>query len=276
MLLLGSLILLNAAIPHPAASPAPAKVETVTFFVASDSHFGYRNMDEVNRGLVEQMNGLPGTPYPPSMGGVVETPRGVLFLGDMTDNGHLDEFAQFEAVFGLTGRDGLLRFPLFEAIGNHDVNQTSPIKPKVVARHGAINYSFDWDGLHFACLDMFPDDKTLAWLDADLAKVKKETPVLLFFHYSLAGPYSDFWEDAEKAAFAKAIARRNVAAIFHGHEHRVGHYLWEGHPVFRPGAAKHSSHFFLAVRVGAKTLDVASWDYDKRAWGEAWSVPVRR
>ena len=38
---------------------------TVTFFVASDSHFGARRMSELNRAIVEQMNALPGTEYPP-------------------------------------------------------------------------------------------------------------------------------------------------------------------------------------------------------------------
>ena len=97
-----------------------------------------------------------------------------------------------------------------------------------------------------------------------------------FFHYSLDGPYSDFWEDADKHAFAEALAGRNVPAIFHGHEHRVGHYVWRGYPVFRPGAPRHSSHAFLAVRVGARDLSVAAWDFDRRAWLASWQVPVRR
>ncbi len=271
MLLVPALILLNAALPATPAAPPE-----VTFFVASDSHFGARRMSELNRELVAQMNALPGTDYPPEIGGQVDTPRGVLFTGDTTDNGHLEEFAEFEAVYGRTGGDGLLRFPVFEAIGNHDVNQTSPIKERVVARHGGINYSWDWDGLHLACLDMYPDARTLEWLRRDLQRLKPESPVILFFHYSLDGPYSDFWEEEEKDAFERAIAGRNIVALFHGHEHRVGNYLWRGHNVFRPGAPRHSSHFFLVVRVGARQMDVAAWDFDRRAWGHAWSVPVRR
>src|SRR5262245_18624412 len=83
----------------PSARPA-ADPRTVTFIVASDSHFGARGMDEVNREVVRQMNALPGTPYPPEVCGIVDRPRGVLFTGDMTDNGHLDEFALFEEVYG--------------------------------------------------------------------------------------------------------------------------------------------------------------------------------
>jgi hypothetical protein len=100
--------------------------------------------------------------------------------------------------------------------------------------------------------------------------------VILYFHYSLEGPYSDFWEQEDKDAFARTIEGYNVLAIFHGHEHRVGHYIWRGHPVFRPGAPRHSSHRFLAVRLGPRDLAVAAWDFDNRKWVESWVVPVRR
>jgi cytolysin (calcineurin-like family phosphatase) len=255
---------------------APGYPPTLTFFVASDSHFGAAGMNETNRSLVQQMNALPGTEYPPELGGRVERPRGVLFTGDATDNGLLEEFAEFEKVYGLTGKDGLLAYPVFESIGNHDLNAESPIKERAKARHGGINYSWDWDGIHFACLDMCPDARTREWLANDLHRLRPGRPLILFFHYSLEGPYSDFWEQADKEAFAKTIASRNVLAIFHGHEHRVGHYIWKGHPVFRPGAPRHSSHAFLAVRVRAREMSVAAWDFDNGRWLASWSVPVRR
>jgi hypothetical protein len=258
-----------------AATPSGAP-PTVTFFVASDSHFGAAGMDEMNRTLVEQMNAMPGTEYPPAIGGRVAAPRGVLFLGDTTDNGTLEEFARFEKTYGLTGKDGLLAFPVFEAIGNHDVNGTSPIKERARQRHGGINYTWSWDDIQFLCLDMYPDASTRAWLTRELTRLGSRRPVILYFHYSLSGPYSDFWEQADKDAFAKTIEGRNVLAIFHGHEHRVGHYEWQGRPVFRPGAPRHSSHFFLAVRVDAREMSVAAWDFDSKRWAYAWSVPVRR
>lgn len=258
------------------ARPRQAQPRTLTFFVASDSHFGAPGMEASNRSLVEQMNALPGTAYPPQIGGHVEEPRGVLFTGDTTDNGTLSEFAQFERVYGLDGSDGLLRYPVFEAIGNHDVNSESPIKERLKRRHGGVNYSWDWDDLRVVCLDMYPDAATLRWLASELARLDGRRPLLLFFHYSLEGPYSDFWEDHEKEALARALEGRNVLAIFHGHEHRFGHYVWRGQRVFRPGSPRHSSHVFLVVRVGARAMDVAAWDFDSRRWRDSWTVPVRR
>jgi hypothetical protein len=268
--------LLLASLQPSVGHGRAADVPTVTFFVASDSHFGARGMGELNRVVVEQMNALPGTPYPPEIGGRVDTPRGVLFTGDTTDNGHLEEFAEFEEVYGLTGRDGLLRFPVFEAIGNHDLNRESPIRERVAQRHGGIDYAWDWADLRLVCLDMYPDARTIHWLARELRALGPGRPVIPFFHYSLAGPYSDFWEEREKAAFARALEGSNVLAIFHGHEHHVGHYLWRGHPVFRPGAPRHSSHAFLVVRVAAREMAVAAWDYDGRGWRHAWRVPIRR
>lgn len=259
-----------------AAHARPADPPSVTFFVSSDSHFGARGMDELNRLIVQQMNELPGTEYPPELGGRVETPRGVLFTGDTTDNGRLEEFAEFETVYGLTGKDGLLKYPVFEAIGNHDLNSESPVKERVERRHGGIDYAWDWDDLHLVCLDMYPDVRTREWLTRDLDRLGPNRPVILFFHYSIEGYYSDFWEPEEKEAFAKAIEGHNVLAIFHGHEHRVGRYVWRGHPVFRPGAPRHSSHAFLVVRVSALEMAVAAWDFDNGRWLQSWVVPIRR
>ena len=253
-----------------------ADFPTVTFFVASDSHFGATGMAETNRVLVEQMNSLPGTDYPAEIGGHVETPRGVLFTGDTTDNGRLDEFAEFETVYGLTGKDGLLRYPVFESIGNHDLNAESPIKERAKARHGDIDYAWSWDGLRFVCLDMYPDAKTRTFLTRELEKVGRDRPVILFFHYSLEGHYSDFWEQQDKEDFARAIEGYNVARDLPRPRAPHGPLRLARPSRLPPGAPRHSSHAFLAVRVGPTEMSVAAWDFDNRKWLSSWTVPVRR
>jgi hypothetical protein len=75
-----SAFLLAAAVVCQAAALAPARgpnatPPTVTFFVASDSHFGARGMQDANRLVVEQMNALPGTTYPTEIGGSVDERR---------------------------------------------------------------------------------------------------------------------------------------------------------------------------------------------------------
>jgi 3',5'-cyclic AMP phosphodiesterase CpdA len=252
---------------------------TLTFFVGSDSHFGAPGMEDANLAMIAHMNALPGTAYPDAIGGRVETPRGVLMTGDLTDNGTLEEFDQFEQFYGRTGKDALLRYPVYEAIGNHDVNETSPIKARQKLRHGGINYAWDLGDLRFFCLDMYADAATLAWLVPQLRKAGPDKPLILFHHYPvLPGNqgWSRAWPDEEKDALGRAIEGSNVIAIFHGHMHAPGHYIWRDRPVFRPGAAKSRQRFFLVVRVGADEMSVATWNFDGGGWGDAWTVPIRR
>jgi hypothetical protein len=268
-----------------AAAPSPRQVDVaggppaITFFVGSDSHFGYPGVEDANRAMVEQMNALPGTAYPESIGGRVETPRGVLMTGDLTDNGTLEEFALFESFYGLTGRDALLRYPVYEAVGNHDVNSESPIKERQKLRHGGVNYAWDWDDLRLLCLDMYPDAVTREWLIPELRKAGPDRPLIAFFHYPVlpgGQGWSRAWPDEDKDAFGNALDGYNVIAIFHGHMHAPGHYMWRDRPVFRPGAAKSRSRFFLVVRVDALQMSVAAWNFEAGTWGESWTVPVRR
>jgi hypothetical protein len=255
--------------------PAPTP-HAITFFVAGDSHFGARGMEELNRAIVEQMNALPGTDYPPAIGGQVEAPRGVLFMGDMTDSSQESQWRQFEQLYGRTGKDGLLHFPVYEAVGNHDVIGDSPIVRHVKRRHHGLVYSWDWGDVHFICLDMYPDADTRAWLTKDLAKAGRQRPLIVFFHYAIEGPYSDFWPAADKQALGQLLEGYNVLAVFHGHFHHAGHYQWCGREVFLPGSPRHSSHELLVVRLSAGQLAVGFWDFDSRVWRDAFVKPIAR
>jgi cytolysin (calcineurin-like family phosphatase) len=272
---LPALLTLACSLAAPLAART-RELPALTFFVAGDSHFGAQGMEELNRSLVEQMNALPGTAYPEAIGGQVDVPRGLLFMGDMTDSSQLEDWRAFERLYGLTGRDGLLRYPVFEAIGNHDIIGDSPIKAEVVRRHGALVYSWDWEDVHFACLDLHPDAANLAWLKRDLKRVGRRRPVVVFFHYSLEGPYSDFWETRDKDALARALEGFNVLALFHGHYHGAGHYRWRGHDVFLPGSPRHSSHQFLVVRVDQRSLSVSFRDFGAGRWADTFVKTIQR
>jgi hypothetical protein len=248
----------------------------ITFFVAGDSHFGVDRMEAQNRSLVQQMNELPGTPYPASVGGRVAEPQGVLFMGDMTETSQEAEWRQFESLYGLTGRDGLLRFPVYEAIGNHDYIGDSPIVRFVEARHGSLIYSWDWSDVHFVCLDMHPDLKNLEWFARDVRRAGLHRPLVVFFHYALLGPYSEGWQEEQKTALANALRGTNLVALFHGHYHHVGHYLWQGFPVFRPGSPRHSSHAFLVVRLSTHHMTVAYRDFGTGEWTEVITLRIHR
>jgi 3',5'-cyclic AMP phosphodiesterase CpdA len=252
--------------PSSAAAPKPRERD-ITFFVASDTHFGVPGIEERNRRLIDELNGLPGLEYPAPIAGRVGTPRGVLITGDLTDYSTEEQWQAFEQFYGLTGRDGLLKFPVKEALGNHDFMGDSPVVKNIVRRHGGIAYSFDWDDLHVACLGMYPSAARLRWLEDDLRAVPVARPVVVFFHYGIDGPWSQSWESQEeREQLARILSGRRVAAIFHGHAHHAGAYRWRGYDVFRPGSPKHSSREVMAVRIRGDEVAVAYRNFDRSAW----------
>ena len=66
---------------------AMAGTADVTFFAASDTHYGVGPNDAPKTAMVKIMNALPGTDYPQSVGGSVGTPRGVVLMGDLVNDG---------------------------------------------------------------------------------------------------------------------------------------------------------------------------------------------
>lgn len=164
---------LNGGLP-----PAPGEVWSfrtadppdpgeVTFFVASDPHYGESvTAAAANRAAVDLMNGLPGAPWPASLGGgPVRTPRGVVVLGDLVDDGGAPDAAEvwsgFEADYGVAG-EGRLVFPVYEGAGNHDdglarreIAARTRRRPGLAAMsEDGLQYSWDWDGVHFVHLGL--------------------------------------------------------------------------------------------------------------------------
>jgi cytolysin (calcineurin-like family phosphatase) len=216
------------------------------------------------------MNRLPGTALPRSIGGRVDRPLGVLVAGDLTDRGKPEQWRTFVKYFGRTGRDGVLKYPVYLATGNHDRKGSRKfVLRQVRARHGALAYSWNWHGVQFVCLDNYPGRRNLIWLKKDLSALRPRTPVVIFFHYSILGPFSQWWGKKAKNRFRKAIQRHNVIAIFHGHYHGAGHYRWAGFDVYNVGSPLYYFVSFAVARITAHHLSVASWNYEHGRW--SWS-----
>ena len=162
----------------------------VTFFVSPDTHFtqcgGVPDIGKNARGISE-MNALPGVMYPNTShwGGAVEEPHGVVLPGDLIDDGCADsscaaQLSNYTSRFPLTGGNGsgaVLRFAVFEGVGNHDGgNSTDPatglLRRTVIARNrhravlappaayrlsaNGLHYSWEWEGVHFVMLGVYP------------------------------------------------------------------------------------------------------------------------
>lgn len=245
----------------------PGLTTRIAFFVCGDPQYlaEYTEnptkldplSEQANSGFVEIVNTLPGTELPKSVGGgtVARDPRGLIVTGDLIDS--LDknggpypamqrfEWKRFLADYGLTGKEGRIRLPVYEFHGNHDGPQgdtfvVDAIIERNKTRAGVVNvsanglhYSWDWGPVHLINLGMFVGKgeqrrkdhhyaprASLEFLKADLAKHVGDSgrPVIISHHLHLDAPEYD-WPAEDLAAYYKAIHRYNVIAIFNGHTH---------------------------------------------------------
>ncbi|MEI6604391.1 MAG: metallophosphoesterase [Verrucomicrobiota bacterium] len=262
-----SILRLALFISLPGVGLAAPTTRNVTFLSASDSH--YREPDhrlgchnDLNRASVEEMNRISELPWPEKLGpDKISKPRGVVMLGDLIDDGDRaekgrkiseEQYKLFVADIGLDGHDGLLKYPAFEGWGNHDgppigkekngFSSQSQIKERNLLRmekklianisENGLHYSWDWDDVHFAQLNIYPADKqrasvhyspvwhdpqgALAFLKADLAKNVGTSgrPVVLMGH---CGFDTDWWVAADWDEFYQAVKSYNVVLYLYGH-----------------------------------------------------------
>ncbi len=255
----------------PAASPSPQEVQgpmDITFLVAADTHFGVKGMEEMNRQQIEAMHSLPGTAWPGEGLGKIAEPHGVLLAGDLTDGGSSNQWEQFVTHYGLSGGDGLLKWPVFEGTGNHDRPYTGSKRvPLAVAnRHGGLPYSMQWQNVRIINLDVYPDAANRDYLTTELERVGRDAPVVIYFHYGLAGPYSDWWSQSDKQAFYEVIRGHNIIAIYHGHFHATAHYKWKGFDVYNVGSVRHGWHSFCVARLTDQFFVTGSWNFGAGTW----------
>ena len=185
-------------------------------------------------------------------------PDFVLFGGDLAQLGRADELA--------LGNDILkgVKAPIRMMVGEHDWYLDMGEKWKEL--FGPDRYSFDHKGVHFVVLNSvveqdfwtakgYTPEQRMAivaglddnrqspfevgeaqreWLKADLAKVDKQTPVIVFSHsplYKLYKPWNFWTDDAEQVqALLKPF---QTVTVIHGHTHqlltnRIGNIQFHG------------------------------------------------
>lgn len=278
---------LAAAAPfaNPLLAQQPAAADPVAFFLVGDTHYLAardkpnaltENSQITNSRLIEQLNRLPGTAIDERAGGgKVAAPRGVLHAGDLIDTGDKTgpearrmqeiEVAAYLADYGLTGRDGKLKCPVYEVHGNHDGPQgegpmISSIRDRNKTRPGLVNvsqnglhYSWDWGNVHFVCLGIVvgalkepgrrrrynPHDSYQFLVD-DLAKnvAKTDKRVILMHHvdvarYSVecdanAAAGAHEWDPCDVRGYYEALRDYKVLGILYGHTHARSVFRWNG------------------------------------------------
>jgi cytolysin (calcineurin-like family phosphatase) len=216
----------------------------------------------------------------------VSKPFGVFLTGDITDGGTKEQWEEFEQVFGLNG-EGNLKIPVYETYGNHDGNVGGIVREGIRERNtrrvgitmtseNGVNYVIKEKGHLFIVLGSYPGnqwdpgcgwchyfketfrdpDGSLAFLESVLEENRKDEnlPVFLFFHYGWDEFSKLWWTQEEQKNFLNVLQGTNVKAIFHGHNHALEAYKWEGIDVFISGSPQRGekSGVFLLVSEGRR------------------------
>jgi len=263
-----------------------AEESKVAFFFVSDTHYLAEKdeptkIDEESAAtcgqLITTLNQLPGSTIPDELGGGnVATPQGVIHGGDLIDSGdktgpiheamQRTEWKAFVADYGLTGKDGKLKYPVYEVHGNHDsppgkglviegILERNKQRPAIdhVSSNG-LHYAWNWGHVRFINLGItvgqvkevtqkrrYNPMESLDFLKDDLKKNIGDSrkPIVITHHVDL-GRYtvacdaddpknlSREWHPCDVAAYHAVIKPYNIAAILYGHTHARSVFRWDG------------------------------------------------
>ncbi len=248
---------------------ARAKEPDLTFFGWSDQHVQVDGDGAHLHGAIDAMNTLPGTAYPPAIGGTVQTPAFVFGCGDISE---WPTHAAKETYARLLAER--LKYPSFDVIGNHDEGGKSPsetIKKWLIERHGALTYAFEKGGVRFICLYSAYDeslnnpaqpltDKALRELAELLAQSPPDTPTIVATHLCY---------DAltNRQQLLKVLEPYRVLAILGGHYHKAkvdrdGGRLFIQLPSPAPGSPSE----VMVIRITRDRIVALPYDYEKSRW----------
>jgi len=277
--------------------PAPGKL---TFFVVSDTHYGLDwRVEPVVQALVDKMNFLPGTLLPEKVGGsVIRTPRGVIHLGDITNDGKEPQWNAFVRDFGLTG-ENRLAYPVFELFGNHDGGADQPVRKGILDRHrvrpglvarsaNGVHRSWEWEGIRFIDLNIsvgtttrpYDPQNSLGFLQEELARLKDpRQPLILLQHFGFDKRHGlPWWPEAWRTKYYETIRDCNVVGIFHGHDHETDIFRWKDIDIYdaphvrnADAADKPIRHGFFVVQIEDGQLVVA-----ERRIDDTWGLTARK
>ncbi len=272
----------------------------LTFFVVSDTHYGLDpRVEPTVQRLIDEMNFLPGTPLPGKAGGgIVRTPRGVIHLGDITNDGRADQWEAFVRDFGLTG-EARLAFPVHELFGNHDGGADLPIRKGILARNrsrpgiaarsaNGVHYAWEWEGIRLINLNIsvgttirpYDPQDSLGFLREELARVKgKPQPVILLHHFGFDKRESlRWWSDEWRKIYYDTIKDHSIVGIFHGHDHETDIYRWNGIDIFDAPHIRDADAVDTPVRSGFFVVQIADGQMAvaERKLDGTWGLATRK
>ena len=198
------------------------------FFVQlSDTHIGF-NDTKINPDFAGTLKKAVA-----AVNGLERQPDFIIFTGDLSHNTEDPKerrrrLAEFKGMAAdLKVKD--VRF----MPGEHDAALDKGEAYKEF--FGETRYAFEHKGVHFIAVDNVSDptssigDEQLGWLDAELKKLDKDAPLVVFTHRPLFPLYPqwDWWTRDGQKALDLLKPYTNVI-VFNGHIHQENHHM-EGH-----------------------------------------------
>ena len=163
------------------------------------------------------------------LGSLPQRPDAVIFTGDLTDFGRLEEYENLRRLLAP------LAMPVFLMPGNHDepanLRAAFPAHAYLRQRERFVDYAIEEFALRIVALDSTIAGESggaireaqLAWLDATLAAAPRKPTIVALHHppFSTGIGHMDRQGLANPAAFESVIARHpQVERVIAGHLHR--------------------------------------------------------
>jgi len=229
-------------------------------------------------------------------------PDFVITGGDLVYDTMRGNYEQSESLFTLYKKMSKgFNMPVYNCIGNHDlfaIYEESPetedhpdYKYGMWERHfGNTYYSFDHKGWHFITLNSLDvtenkryqgifNEKQLAWLKEDIAKVDKSTPIIITTHIPMICTYSQLNGGGgtrtvnNASEVFKILEGYNLKLVLQGHIHwkEYGfvndrfHFLTGGSIAGNgwKGRRHNTKEGFVKIKVDGNDF---SWEYIDHGW----------
>jgi 3',5'-cyclic-AMP phosphodiesterase len=216
--------------------PSASKGE-LQFVQISDSHMGFNkpaNQDVAGtlKAAVDKIKGLPNAP------------EFLLHTGDISHLSKPEEFDAVDQILKDTGKE------VFFVPGEHDVlnDDGQQFRERYgKGSQGAGWRSFDKNGVHFVGLVNVMNLKAgglgtlgaeqLEWLENDLKKRSKSTPIVVFAHIPLWSVYPEWGWGTDDATQALAYMKGfGSVTVLNGHIHQIMQKV-EGNVTFHTAAS---------------------------------------
>ncbi len=244
----------------------------VTFFAWGDMHFGYNQKDfaaDLRGKIIDQMNELPGIPFPGHMGGTVKEPDFVVACGDMVDGEpEADEEYEWSTYKQFCDK---LRYKQYEVLGNHDTGKL--FTKYFVDKYQGKSYSFDHKGIHFISLNSDYDtyevghvsDADLKWLGDDLSKIVPDMEVVIFVHTRI-----DSLKNTDQ--LLDILKNNNIILIVSAHKHKPDVFQCGGITCIGIGHCRNhkidleSARSFYVISILDESIVAIPWRWDMMTW----------